>query len=183
MGESKAALTIAGESLLARTVRILTQVAAPIVVAAAADQRLPSLPEGVAVSRDIEPAQGPLAAFTAALAAIPSDRPWVYLVGCDLPFLTAEVLRFLAERQGKGDAVVPHVEGLWHPLAALYRRDVRSTAERILVSGGRRMLDLIGAIAVDRVDAAALRGVDPDLRALRNVNTPAEYAAALHELS
>src|SRR5262245_41056545 len=127
MGESKAALTIAGESLLERTIKILTQVATPIVVAAAADQPLPALPEGMTIARDPEPAQGPLAAFTSALAVIPSDRPWVYLVGCDLPFLTAEFLRLLADYQTRGEAVVPYVDGLWHPLAAIYRREVRST--------------------------------------------------------
>jgi molybdenum cofactor guanylyltransferase len=182
MGEPKAALTISGESLLIRTVRTVAQVATPIVVAAAADQLLQFLPDDVNVVRDLEPARGPLAAFANALAAIPSDWSWVYLIGCDLPFLTVEFLRFLAERREGADAVVPNEEGRWHPLAALYRREVHFIAKRVLSSGGRRMLDLIDAITVEKVDADQLRRIAPDGRCLRNVNTPEEFAAVLRDL-
>ena len=77
---------------------------------------------------------------------------------------------------------MPHTAGRWHPLAALFRREVQPIAERILASGSRRMLDLIGAISVDRIDDHELRRFDPELRCLRNVNTAEEYAAALREL-
>src|SRR5438874_5725019 len=143
MGQAKAHLAIAGEPLLARTIETLAQVANPIVVAAAADQLLPSLPADALVLRDSQPEKGPLSAFAQALAAISADCAWTYLLACDLPFVTVEFLRFLGERQTRADAVVPHVAGLWHPLAALYRREVRTTADRILGSGRRRMIDLI----------------------------------------
>jgi molybdenum cofactor guanylyltransferase len=182
MGLDKANLSIAGKALLARTVKTLAEVAKPIVVAAAADQLLPPLPTDTLIVRDFEPEKGPLPAFARALAAIPSDCTCTYLLACDLPFLTVQFLRFLAERPTQADAVVPHVAGLWHPLTALYRQAVRSTAERILASGRRRMLDLIDAIPVDRIDAEELRPIDPELHCLRNVNTPEDYAAALREL-
>jgi len=182
MGQAKADLIIAGESLLARTVKTLSEVANPIIIAAAADQHLPSMPANAVIVRDVEPENGPLPAFVQALGTLGSECEWAFLVACDLPFLTVEFLRFLAERRTHADAVVAHAGDRWHPLAALYRRDVRSAAERVVASGGRRMLDLIGAISVDRIDADQLRRVDPELRCLRNVNTPEEYAAALREL-
>jgi molybdopterin-guanine dinucleotide biosynthesis protein A len=182
MGRAKSDLVIAGQPLLARSVKTLFEVTNQIVIAAAADQDLPPLPVDTLIVRDIEPSKGPLAAFVRALAALPLDCERTFLLACDMPFLSVEFLRFLAERPPQADAVVPHTAGRWHPLAGLYCREVQPTVERILASGSRRMLDLIGAISVDRIDDHELRRFDPELRCLRNVNTVEEYAAALREL-
>jgi molybdopterin-guanine dinucleotide biosynthesis protein A len=183
MGQPKAELAVAGQTLLDRTIRTLAKVAAPIVVAAAPGQDLPSFSADVRVVRDCEAHGGPLTAFAQALSEIPPTCTSTYLLGCDLPFLTVEFLRFLAQRQTQEDAVVPFVCGIWHPLGALYRRQVQSAANRLVAAGRRRMLDLLAAISVTRVDGDELRLIDPELRCLRNVNTPEDYAAALRELN
>lgn len=174
MGASKADLVMDGETLLARTIRIVRSVADPVIVAAAPEQVLPSLPVAVQVVRDSQPHRGPLHAFVEALDRLSDHIEWTYLVGCDMPFLTGELLRSLANQPRNADAIVPFIEARWHPLAGLYRRSTKLIAERLLNDGRPRMLDLLDSIRVMPV-------VDLDARCLCNVNTPEEFAGALRE--
>jgi molybdopterin-guanine dinucleotide biosynthesis protein A len=157
-------------------------VADPVLVAAAPEQRLPQVPGPVRIVRDSQAHRGPLSAFSEALLELPDDVDWTYLVGCDMPFLSATYLNYLADRPRRVDAVVPFVGDRWHPLAGVYRRSAQAMANRLLQEGRHRMLDLLEAISVAPLTAEELSKIDPDHRCLRNVNTPEELADALREL-
>ena len=60
MGRPKLSLPFGNETMLARVVRVLSEVVSPIVVVAAVDQELPPLPSDVIVTRDKQPDLGPL---------------------------------------------------------------------------------------------------------------------------
>jgi hypothetical protein len=79
-------------------------------------------------------------------------------------------------------AAVPRVHGRLHPLAAAYRLDVLPAVRALLAADRLRMTDLFDAVPTRFFEANELAHLDPDFRALRNVNTPEEYAAALREL-
>ena len=53
----------------------------------------------------------------------------------------------------------------------------------MLAANQLRMTDLLDAVTTVVIEGAELAAVDPELRSLRNVNTPDEYAAALRELN
>jgi len=181
MGRGKAELAIGSETFLERSIRVLATVADPVLVATAPDQPLPRLPAETIVVRDAQPATGPLAAFAGALAAVPHSASGVYLLGCDLPFMTSEFLQSLGQRLGNADAVVPFAGGQWHPLAALYARHVQTKVDAVLSAGKRSMLALLDTITVAPLTKANVQQLDPSGRCLRNVNTPEDYAAALRD--
>jgi molybdopterin-guanine dinucleotide biosynthesis protein A len=181
MGRGKAELTVGDETMLGRSVRVMSAIASPVIVAAAPEQILPPVPDDVVVVRDVCPAMGPLSAFANALAAVPNETPSAYLLGCDLPFVTSDFLKLLGPRLGVADAVVPFVDGHWHPLAAIYARRVQVKVEAVLAAGERSMLALLDAMTVTPLTETEMHHVDPPGRCLRNVNTPDEYAAALRD--
>jgi molybdopterin-guanine dinucleotide biosynthesis protein A len=78
---------------------------------------------------------------------------------------------------------VPRVAGRFHPLAAVYRRDVLPTVTRLLADGRLRTASLCQTVPARAVEATELADVDPSLLTLRNLNTPEEYAAALRDLA
>src|SRR5438105_14400226 len=84
MGRAKAWLPFAGELMLPRVVRLLSEVVAPVVVVAAPDQEVPPLPPAVAVLRDEERGRGPLQGLAVGLAALRGRVEAVYLSGCDV---------------------------------------------------------------------------------------------------
>ncbi len=181
MGRPKAWLPFAGESMLARVVRLLGEAVRPMVVVAAPDQEVPPLPSEVRVVRDEETGRGPLQGLAAGLAALRDQADAAYLSSCDVPFLKPALVRRLVELLGDHAICVPHVGNYHHPLAAVYRLDVADTVARLLAENRLRPFFLFAAVPTRVVEAAELADVDPTSQSLRNLNTPEEYERALGE--
>ncbi len=112
MGTEKARLLVNGRGLANRLAGLLAEVASPAIEVGLGVTRLPSL-------REVPPGGGPLSAVAAgweALCALGAPRATLVLA-CDLPLLTVEVLRMLANWPGES-SVVPVVGGRAQPLCA-----------------------------------------------------------------
>ncbi|MCZ2342876.1 MAG: molybdenum cofactor guanylyltransferase [Bacteroidales bacterium] len=170
MGTPKAWLPIGTETLLARTVRVVAAVVSPVAVVAAVDQRLPPLPPDILILRDEIADQGPLGGLVSGLAALTGTVDAVFLTACDMPFLTSDCVRDTVTSHSPTVAItVPEADGRCHPLAAVYALSLLPSLRERLQSGQLRMMDLL--------EHAATRVLPVDPQPLRNVNTPAEYAA------
>jgi molybdenum cofactor guanylyltransferase len=181
MGRPKAWLPFAGEIMLPRVVRLLSAVVAPVVVVAAPNQDVPPLPPEIVVVRDDVDGRGPLQGLAAGLRALTGRAEAAYLSSCDVPFLVPAFVRRLIDLLGNHDICVPDAGGYRQPLAALYRLTVAPMVERLLIDGQLRLAFLLDVGATRFVAAEELLAVDPDLRTLRNLNSPEEYAAAQEE--
>jgi molybdopterin-guanine dinucleotide biosynthesis protein A len=139
------------------------------------------LPRDVLVTRDEHEARGPLEGLKAGLSALAPHAEAAYATSCDVPLLEPAFVRGLMERLGDYDAVVP-VEGEFaHPLAAIYRTSVLRHVTDLLAEDRLRPAFLFERVKTLRVSALELRGVDPQLATLRNLNRPEDYLAALAE--
>jgi len=181
MGRPKATLPFGPETMLQRVVRLLGGVVQPIVVVAAADQALPTLPAGVIVARDEREGRGPLEGLLAGLAALPPNVEAAYATSCDVPLLVPAFVQSIIERVGDAEIAVP-VEGEFpHPLSAVYRTSVVPHIRELLAADRLRPAFLFERAATRRIPVAELRAADPNLTTLRNVNRPEDYLAALAE--
>lgn len=178
MGRPKLSLPFAGELMLPRIVRILSQVVRPIVVVAAPDQEVPALPEDVLITRDDRPHEGPLRGIACGLKRLQGLADAAYISSCDVPLLKPEFVQEIVRRLEGHEIVVPDENGFVHPLAGVYRVPLGAKAREILDAGGRRPLALIEQSHSLRVDVNELRSVDPSLDSLRNLNTMEDYEAA-----
>jgi molybdopterin-guanine dinucleotide biosynthesis protein A len=182
MRQSKAWLDFGSEKLLQRVVRLVRSVAAPIVVVAAPDQELPTLPDAIRVVRDAVEGRGPLEGLLAGLTALPEKIDLAYATATDVPFLQPEFVLRLAELIGDADLAIPYSDGFHHPLSALYRPQVvRPVVEELLAQKRLAPSYLMEAVKTRVVAADELRAVDPMLVTLRNLNTPADYQQALKD--
>jgi molybdopterin-guanine dinucleotide biosynthesis protein A len=185
MGRPKEALPFGGAPLLARIAQALAPACAPVVVVARDDaQELPPLPPGALRAVDGLPGRGPLAGLQAGLRRLaaagfgPDDAAFV--VACDHPFVDGAFARFLADQMGDADAALPEVGGRSEPLCAVYRLRCLPRVDALLAAGNAGPSALADGHAA-RVGEAALRDFDPALRALRDVDTAADYDAARRE--
>jgi len=183
MGRPKAWLPFAGELMLPRVVRRLGEAVNPIVVVAAPDQDAPPLPADIRIVRDEEKGRGPLQGLAAGLAALRGRAEAAYLSSCDVPFLQPAFVRRLIDLLGARAICVPHVGDYHHPLAAVYRLDVADAVARLLAEDRLRPFFLFEAVPTRIVEASELTDVDPSFQTLRNLNTPADYEAALREMA
>lgn len=94
-GVDKAALELNGETLLARTLRAVSGASRVVV---AGDPR--PVPDGTIVVQEEPRFAGPAAAIGAAMTEV--RAPYVFLVGCDHPFLADAVDLLLDEASGDG---------------------------------------------------------------------------------
>jgi molybdopterin-guanine dinucleotide biosynthesis protein A len=182
MGRPKAWLPLGGETMLGRVVRVLGEVASPLVVVAAPGQDLPPLQPGVTVVRDPERGRGPLQGLAAGLPALAGTVEAAYATSCDVPFLVPAFVRRLIALLGEHSICVPEVGGYRHPLAAVYRPEVAREAERLLAEGRLRPAFLFDRVPTRVVRPEELAEADPTFQSLRNLNTPQEYEAALREV-
>jgi molybdopterin-guanine dinucleotide biosynthesis protein A len=172
MGTDKSLLLIDGQTFTARIAETLLKLTDSVaVVGGEADSSLPSV-------ADVYPQWGALGGLHAALSAC--RREWAIVVACDLPFVTAELFSFLAEKRVDHDAVVPvQGDGRPQPLAALYRvATCRQRATELIEAGRRRPLDLLEAVKTRWVSFAELTNLDQAERFFVNINTPADYYEA-----
>ena|SRR5262245_40388176 len=181
MGRPKAWLPFGDERMLPRVVRLLGEVVAPVVVVAAPGQDVPPLPPGIDLVRDPEQGRGPLQGLIAGLEALRGRADAAYLSSCDVPFLQPAFVRRLVELLGEHAICVPEVGGYRHPLAAVYRIDVAVTAAKLLTENRSRTTFLFEEVPTRIVQPEELAGVDPMFQTLRNLNTLAEYEAALRD--
>lgn len=81
-------------------------------------------PADVELIVDATPSRGPLSGLVATLATIETDH--LLALAIDLPFMTAEHLRFLCSLVTPRSGVVPTIDGKAEPLAAIYPREVKA---------------------------------------------------------
>ena len=178
MGTSKAMLPFGPETMLQRVVRVLRGVVAPIVVVAAADQELPSLPGDVLVTRDEREGRGPLQGLSAGLKALPQRVEAAYVTSCDVPLLVPAFVTQMLDLARGYDVALMEIDGFAHPLSAVYRRDVLPHVDALLAQDRLRPLFLFEMVRTRRVAPAEMTA-DPDLLTLRNLNTREDYEQAL----
>lgn len=185
MGQPKAWLPFGPERLLQRVVRLVGEAESmgPIVVVAAPGQELPPLPSALTTVRDPVAGRGPLQGLAAGLGALPAATELVFASATDVPFLQPSWINALVALIGDHDMAIPSFEDRLHPLAALYRRSaVLPAIDDLLRQDRLRPIFLLEAVRARVVTADELRFADPELRTLRNLNTPDDYRQAIEEL-
>lgn len=157
MGRDKAFLTVSGERLIDRQVRLLRALSpAELVISgrAGVDYGFTDVP----VVHDARAECGPLAGLEAIFAA--TRAPRVLVLAVDMPAMTAEFLQTLLDRSHVSGGVVPFSPRGWEPLAAVYPRNAVVHLTPILDAGTRALRDFVArcheAGVIARFDVPAL---------------------------
>jgi molybdopterin-guanine dinucleotide biosynthesis protein A len=103
-----------------------------------------------------------------------------FVCGCDMPFLSPPLIRYMAALAPGVDVVIPRHDGEFEPLHAIYTPACLEPIRRCVERQGRS-IDIVHEVRARVVEASEVRRFDPDLRSFLNVNTPEEYAQALKE--
>ncbi len=183
MGRPKAWLPFGPELMLQRVVRLAGTVSEKVVVVAGLDQELPQLPDSITIVRDSVSGQGPLEGLAVGFRTLASKFKYAFATGTDTPFLQPAWILRLHDLIGVNDVAIPESEGRLHPLAALYHiPTVLPELEARRERGERRLLLLTQSLRTRVITPDDLRRVDPELKTLRNLNSPEDYQHALQEL-
>jgi molybdopterin-guanine dinucleotide biosynthesis protein A len=179
MGAPKALLLFDGVPLIAHVVATLRRLFGEIVVVAAPDQSLPTIP--VTLVRDEVAHQGPVGGIYYGLRAAPGDVSFV--TACDSAFLDVRLIAHLVSQIAGHDVVVPRWQGRDQPLPAVYGRGVLPLLGEQLARGELKLARVLERARTRRVDEEEIRRFDPEGGSFFNMNTPEDYAEALKRWS
>ncbi len=167
-GVAKGLLRVGGEPIAARTLALFRRLFGEALVVA--NDPAPYASLGAPIVPDLVAGRGAPGGLHAALSA--AGTPWVFAAGCDMPFIDARGVAFLADRRAGADAVLVRFRGRLEPLHAFWSRACLPVFERLLRAGEPSFRDLAASVRARIVEEAEWRLVDPAGRAFENVNTP-----------
>lgn len=165
-GINKGALEIGGAAIVDRQLTALRSVTSAVFVVGAPDPLWTA--RGLRVVPDEIADAGPLGGIYTALLHSPADRTLV--VGCDMPFLSADVLERLVSVDDADLVVARSARGI-EPLCAVYGRACAADIRERIARGAYEASALPSGVRVVEVC------VNRDL-AFLNVNTPHDYERA-----
>lgn len=179
MGTEKALLDLRGKPLIRRAVELAREVTDQVHIVGDPQKLSAFAP----VVEDLFRDRGPLGGIHTALAHSSAD--WNLILAVDLPFATAELLKFLvAEAQASGAIVtVPHAAGRIQPLCAVYNKQFATAAEDALEQGKNKIDALFVNGVAHVVPEEKLQAAGFHSSMFRNLNTPDEWEEAKREFS
>ena len=179
MGQDKAALVIAGKTLLERAIEIAKAASDSVSVVGSGESTTRIAQLGLTTITDVHRGQGPLAGIHAALES-PYAGELNLILAVDTPFLTAAFVRYLVyrARSSKATVTAPRIDGRLHPLCAVYRRGFAECAQEALDQQRNKIEAAIDPAALNIIHEGDLAagGFDPEM--FTNINTPADLAMA-----
>lgn len=170
MGENKAFLSYEGQSFIERILENFQQADERIIVAN--DVALYQYP-GVKTLQDIYPNRGPLCGLYTGLKLAKNSTCLVVTV--DSPFITYDLMMYLASLSEGVDAVVPKVDGFHHPLCAVYNKSALKRIECAVEEDIRKVGLLLKRLDIRVVGEEELEVFGTPSQFFRNINTQEEY--------
>lgn len=167
-GVDKSGIVVDGQTIFDRQCHVLLPRVAEIIVST------PSAVPGHRTVADPVVNAGPLAGIAAGLGNVHTD--WLLVVAGDMPYIAGALVdRMLSKTTGDVDAVGIRIGDLPEPLLCILRvAAARPLVERRVAEGRLKASSLLtdDGLRVAWIDEAELREMDPELRALFNVNEP-----------
>ena len=171
MGSDKSLLPIQGARFIDRVYARLNSLFDEVIIVT----NSPKLYQDIPCRKvpDIYLKQGALGGIHAGLSQV--QQPRAFVVGCDMPFIAAELVRKICSHAKQGDLILPLSSCGHEPLHALYEKNCLPAMEQVLEAGHKRIMKFFSQVKVVEIPAAELLSLDPQEKSFCNINTPDEY--------
>jgi len=175
MGQDKASIVLAGESLLNRAIANLQPLFDHIMISVREPQADILLPQIC----DADRRRAPMMGITTALDKVETN--WVFVVAVDMPFISADLIRFLAKKREGKQVVVPMIDEHVQPLFAYYAKVCLPAMQQQIADGNRSLRRFIDGVDSVIVPKEALEPFDSSLMSFLDLDSlkDLEYAENL----
>jgi molybdopterin-guanine dinucleotide biosynthesis protein A len=178
MGRDKALLPFLGKPLILRVIERASMFCTEMLITANEPEKfrfldIPTYPDPVSGA-------GPLAGLYSAF--LHAETPYVAVVGCDMPFVSPDLLglELVTLIENDADVVIPRSADGLEPLHAVYRREACLNAVKTaLDQGNLRLIGWMSQVKVIELPLEQQKAHDPQGLAFVNVNSPEELQQAI----
>ena len=178
MGRDKALMPFLGRPLILRIYERLQSLSDEVFVMTSRPAKLASL--GIPIHADLVlPGQGSLVGIYSSL--LTATKPYVAIVGCDMPFANPALFEYEREVMiaSNADVVVPSTSIGLEPLHAVYRRETcLPVLEAELKAGERKIIAWFSKVKVHILPNEVTAKYDQNQRTFWNLNTPEDFRLA-----
>lgn len=165
MGSDKASIVLAGKSLLEHVLEQLEPLFSDIMISVREQRSDIAYPQIIDADED----RGPMVGINAALKAVKTD--WVFVIACDMPFISTGLIQHLAGLRSHHNAVVPHVFDRPQPLLGFYNKTCLPMMEARMKQGQRSMIRLLDNLDTYLLSEQQVKAIDPELKSLLSLDT------------
>ena len=168
MGKEKGLCTLRGKPLIEYAVELLLEVCDDVIISAN-NNSYDYL--GLPVIKDSVKGVGPIGGLSSAINY--SETVDNFVLSCDMPFVSVELIKYILSQKTGHQAVVPVNNGFPEPLCAYYRKDIATVFDRSIENGIYKIQRAIKAIDVAYIGINQKNGFDNRLL-FSNINTEKE---------
>ncbi len=169
-GEDKLSYQLGGRAILERVVSGLSFIDSDSIIVTSEERG--KIGEGLGRCKtvfDFIPQGGPLASIYTGLTF--TEHEYSFVCAGDMPFVSRDVISYMAGEIKDNDIVIPEIGDGMQTLHAIYSRKCYPILNRALQMGSGRMRYFFSHLKVRRVSEDELRGVDPELKSLFDIDS------------
>lgn len=167
-GVNKAFIKVGGERLMERTLRVYRDFFAEVFIVT--NSPLDYLEFDSKVVTDILPGKASLGGIYTGLFFAAYE--YAFVTACDMPFLNPRFIRFMMEKRGHHDIIVPRSADGLQPLHAIYSRNLLKPIRRLIDADHLKITELFKKQKVLEIPREDCLSFDPEERLFMNINTP-----------
>ncbi|MBL4775499.1 MAG: molybdenum cofactor guanylyltransferase [Mariprofundus sp.] len=173
MGQDKASVELANEALLNRAIGNMQPLFARLLISVKEPKNNLLFPQIC----DQGAGQGPMMGIATALAQI--DTRWLFVIACDMPFASADLIQAMAQKRGdERQVIVPMAHGVMQPLCAFYAKSCLPVLHAQIEKGERSLKQAIGRLDAIVLSENECRQYDSELLSFFDLDTMDDVARA-----
>lgn len=171
MGTNKAFLEMDGIRLIERIIGILSELFPEIIIVTNDPLSYTHLSSAVIVT-DIYKNKGALGGIYAGLFY--ASENYSFITACDMPFISKELIVYLARFTNNHDIIVPQGADGMQPLHAVYSKNCLAPIKKNLEADKLKITGFYKGLRVLTVTEEKLQSFNEDGKTFLNINTPKE---------
>lgn len=177
LGRDKIKEVIGNMTLLDRVITVLAAFRGDIIIVTAENSSVPdSFPyPQIEIVHDLHPDKGMIGGILTGLSL--SKHHYNLVVGCDMPFLSPGLLRYMLNISAGNDLVAYKINTNFEPLHAVYSKNCLPVLEEIMQKN-LRIIELVQHVKVRYLSLEEINRYDPGNLSFFNVNTEADLSVA-----
>ncbi|CAG7625903.1 Molybdenum cofactor guanylyltransferase [Paenibacillus allorhizosphaerae] len=178
-GQNKAFLVLDHMTFIDRQIREMNKICSEIVIVAMDPAPyLRTLDRGIRIITDYFPEKGPLGGMFSGLTLSFHSNVWV--VGCDMPFISAEAAELMLScKKDAIDAVIPWIGNQVYPLHGIYDKSCAKPIRELLKNDEVSFSAMLKKLLWCELPEALFKEKEIDPRFVTAINTPEDYEQAV----
>ncbi len=177
----KAFIEINVQKIIERNLKIMKQFFTQIFIVTNKPEAYSHL--GVPLLGDVYNIRSPITGIFTSL--LNSSNHWVFISGCDMPFINKEIIRHMDSQKNNFDAVIPkspsspfpkgrHDPIFIEPLFAFYSKRLLGPMEKVILTNKRSVKEFLKNKKVKYISSKEIKKIDPEATSFININTTAD---------